>query len=173
MGLINKEHSIDTTTTKHRSNFVLLVFIVAFIILVCSLIDLQFIKKNQILEATSIKHTRTLKIQGTRGKILDVNGIPLAQDEVCYNLEFYREYNLKSERESYTNSIIFAIELINKYGRDIEPTFAITKNAEGNFVFTVAVQIPKKLSKEQRDILVELAKTMNEQPPVKKRGIFG
>ena len=28
-------------------------------------------------------------------------------------------------------------------------------------------------SKEQRDLLVQLAKTMNEQPPVKKKGIFG
>ena len=26
---------------------------------------------------------------------------------------------------------------------------------------------------EQRKLLVELAKTMNEQPPIKKRGIFG
>ena len=43
----------------------------------------------------------------------------------------------------------------------------------GNFVFKVVVQTPKKLSKEQRELLVELAKTMNEQPPVKKKGIFG
>jgi len=43
----------------------------------------------------------------------------------------------------------------------------------GDFTFTVQVQVPKKLSKEQRDLLVELAKTMNEQPPVKKKGIFG
>lgn len=43
----------------------------------------------------------------------------------------------------------------------------------GDFVFTVNVQIPKRLSKEQRDLLMQLAKTMNEQPPVKKRGIFG
>jgi len=35
------------------------------------------------------------------------------------------------------------------------------------------VQTPKKLSKEQRDLLVQLAKTMNEQPPIKKRGFFG
>ncbi len=135
MGLINKEQSTEKTSTKHRSSFVLMVFIVAFIILVCSLIDLQFIKRNQILDVTSVKHTRTLKIQGTRGKILDKNGIPLAQDEVSYNLEFYREYNLKSEREQYTNSIIFAIELINKYDRDVNTTFAITKNAEGEYVF--------------------------------------
>lgn len=43
----------------------------------------------------------------------------------------------------------------------------------GDYVFTVNVQIPKRLSKEQRELLVQLAKTMNEQPPVKKRGIFG
>ena len=43
----------------------------------------------------------------------------------------------------------------------------------GDFVFTVVVQVPKKLTPEQRKLLVELAKTMNEQPPIKKRGIFG
>lgn len=49
----------------------------------------------------------------------------------------------------------------------------INSNSQGNFVFTVQVEVPKKLSKEQRELLVQLAKTMNEQPPVKKRGIFG
>ena len=43
----------------------------------------------------------------------------------------------------------------------------------GNFIFKVVVQTPKKLTKEQRDLLMQLAKTMNEQPPIKKRGIFG
>ena len=43
----------------------------------------------------------------------------------------------------------------------------------GDFIFTVVVQTPKKLTQEQRNLLVELAKTMNEQPPVKKRGFFG
>lgn len=43
----------------------------------------------------------------------------------------------------------------------------------GDFIFTVVVQTPKKLTSEQRAILMELAKTMNEQPPVKKRGLFG
>ena len=43
----------------------------------------------------------------------------------------------------------------------------------GDFIFTVVVQTPKKLTSEQRAILIELAKTMNEQPPVKKKGLFG
>ena len=43
----------------------------------------------------------------------------------------------------------------------------------GDFVFTVIVQVPNKLTHVQRDLLVELAKTMNEQPPIRKKGIFG
>ncbi len=43
----------------------------------------------------------------------------------------------------------------------------------GDLIFTVIVQTPKRLSKEQRELLTKLAKTMNEQPPVKKRGLFG
>ena len=43
----------------------------------------------------------------------------------------------------------------------------------GDLNYTVEVQTPKKLTKEQRELLESLAKTMNEQPPVKKkRGWF-
>ena len=50
---------------------------------------------------------------------------------------------------------------------------SINSSVTGDFVFTVTVQTPKRLSKEQRELLVQLAKTMNEQPPVKKRGLCG
>ena len=50
---------------------------------------------------------------------------------------------------------------------------SVNGSSQGDFVFTVEVQVPKKLSKEQREILTQLAKTMKEQPPVKKKGIFG
>lgn len=50
---------------------------------------------------------------------------------------------------------------------------SVNGNWRGDFIFTVTVQIPKKLTTEQRELLLKLAKTMNEQPPVKKRGIFG
>ena len=120
---------------ERRSLIIIGAFLVAFIVLVCSLADLQLINAAEYKAASNIKRTRTLKVEGTRGKILDANGIPLAQDEVSYNLEFYREYNLKSERQMYTDSIIFAIELMNKYGRDIQPSFAITKNENGEYVF--------------------------------------
>lgn len=50
---------------------------------------------------------------------------------------------------------------------------SLNSNSQGDFVFTVQVQVPKKLTPEQRNLLIELAKTMNEQPPIKKKGIFG
>ena len=50
---------------------------------------------------------------------------------------------------------------------------SINTSSQGNFIFNVQVQVPKHLTKEQRDLLTQLAKTMNEQPPVKKKGIFG
>ena len=50
---------------------------------------------------------------------------------------------------------------------------AVNSTYQGDFVFIVNVQIPKKLTTEQRELLTKLAKTMNEQPPIKKRGIFG
>ena len=50
---------------------------------------------------------------------------------------------------------------------------SINSSSTGDFIFTVTVQTPKRLTKEQRELLVQLAKTMNEQPPIKKRGLFG
>ena len=50
---------------------------------------------------------------------------------------------------------------------------SVNGNYQGDFVFTVQIQVPKRLTKEQRDLLLELSKTMNEQPPIKKKGIFG
>lgn len=50
---------------------------------------------------------------------------------------------------------------------------SVNGNWNGDFIFTVVVQTPKRLTQEQRELLNKLALTMNEQPPVKKRGIFG
>ncbi len=50
---------------------------------------------------------------------------------------------------------------------------SVNGNWRGDFVFTVIVQTPKRLTNEQRVLLQQLAKTMNEQPPIRKKGIFG
>ena len=50
---------------------------------------------------------------------------------------------------------------------------SVNGNWKGDYIFTVTVQVPKKLTDEQRELLNKLAKTMNEQPPVRKKGLFG
>ena len=72
------------------------------------------------------------------------------------------KYKIPEGTETGTRFIVKGKGFTNVNGR-----------GQGDFIFTVTVQVPKKLTKEQRDLLVELAKTMNEQPPIKKRGIFG
>lgn len=42
----------------------------------------------------------------------------------------------------------------------------------GDLIFKINVEIPKKITKEQRELLEKLAKTMGEQPPFKKKSIF-
>ena len=50
---------------------------------------------------------------------------------------------------------------------------SLNSSVVGDFIFTVKVQTPKKLTSEQRELLEKLAKTMNEQPPIKKKGFWG
>ena len=50
---------------------------------------------------------------------------------------------------------------------------AINSTIIGDFIFEIVVQTPKKLTKEQKELFEQLAKTMNEQPPVRKKGFFG
>ena len=50
---------------------------------------------------------------------------------------------------------------------------SVNGNWKGDFIFTVVVQTPKKLTIEQKELLTKFAETMNEKPQVKKKGIFG
>ena len=48
----------------------------------------------------------------------------------------------------------------------------IHSKVPGDLIFNVQVQTPKKLTKEQRELFEALAKTMNEQPPIKKKSFW-
>ena len=49
---------------------------------------------------------------------------------------------------------------------------SINGNWKGDFIFTVVIQTPKKLTVEQKELLTKLAETMGEQATSKKKGIF-
>lgn len=49
---------------------------------------------------------------------------------------------------------------------------SLNSSVVGDFIFTVIVQTPKRLTSEQRELVEKLAKTMNEQPPIKKKSFW-
>ena len=48
----------------------------------------------------------------------------------------------------------------------------VHSTVSGDLIFNVQVQTPKKLTKEQRELFESLARTMNEQPPIKKKSFW-
>lgn len=116
-----------------RSLICLGAFVMAFVVLIVTLFDMQILNGSSYANSAVTRKTRTLTVPGTRGKILDSNGIPLAVDEKIYKIEFYRDYNTAAQREMYTNSIIKAIEIIERNGHSIENSFAIAEQ-NGEYV---------------------------------------
>ena len=49
---------------------------------------------------------------------------------------------------------------------------SLNSSVIGDFIFTVIIQTPKRLTSEQRELLEKLAKSMNEQPPIKKKSFW-
>lgn len=125
----------EYTELNPRHIVTLIAFILAFIVLFAALFDLQIIKGSTYANTSETRKQRTLSVSGARGKILDTNGVPLAQDETSYDIEFYREYNLKAERSMYTQSIIKAVTIIQANGRDVLNRFAIRLNDQGEYAF--------------------------------------
>ena len=80
---------LNNFSYDYRPYVTAVVFIICFVILAVNLFDIQVVKGDQLSQTVSTTKTRTLNISGTRGKILDKNGIPLAVDQKTYNLEFY------------------------------------------------------------------------------------
>lgn len=82
--------------------------------------------------------TRAVTYQsGTRGRILDRNGVVLAYDEITYNVRFYRDPNNTTPVDSmrYTHSLIEAIRIIEAGGGKIIDTFYIQMRPDGSFYY--------------------------------------
>lgn len=150
--------------------------------------------KVKLPEGIDDGQTVVLKGEGEPGK----NGGPNGDLYIVVRVKKHKIYSRKAEHVLCDVPITFTMAALGgeveipmvdgtkeKYkipeGTQTDTKFVIKnkgfKNINGNwrgdFVFTVIVQTPKKLTTEQRELLTSLAKTMNEQPPLKKRGFFG
>ena len=129
------------TGAKGKLNLRVWFLIVIFLAML--LVLLWFLRKLTITEveaytAAVSQSTRAVTYQsGTRGKILDRNGVVLAYDEVTYNVRFYRDPNNTTPVDSmrYTHSLMEAIRIIEAGGGKIIDTFYIRMQPDGTFYY--------------------------------------
>lgn len=81
--------------------------------------------------------TRTITTSGTRGRILDRNGLVLAYSETTYNIDFLRNADSRTDYDSamYTESIMKAIDIIESCSYKTIDTSYIRMNEDGEFYY--------------------------------------
>ena len=112
--------------------------LMCFALLVYGLYGLQIQKGDTYSEAAGTQSNKTIVLKGTRGMITDSEGVILAKSEKIYNVTFRRDSSQSSKAEylAFTNAIIDAIGIIEKYDGVLSVTFPIERDPEvGDWVF--------------------------------------
>ena len=125
------------------------VILAALIFLMASQFNLAIIQGKEYSERSVENRTRTISVMGSRGRILDTNGVPLAYDKTSYNINFYRDPYQTGEkwRAIYTNIILETIEILEKNGNK----GVYVKNKNGAYVFTRV----KVISSDDKESVIE------------------
>lgn len=124
---------------KLRSRFIIvgILVLLMFAALIIKMNNIMIVHSGDIEDTLTAKTTKTITVTGERGKILDVNGVPLAMDQKCYNITFTRSESLtsKSKRSIYTQKFIELYNIITSNGGDVIDTFVIDRNEHGDYYF--------------------------------------
>ena len=124
---------------KTLSRFLLtaLVLLLMMSALIYKLGTLTLAQGNDLTEQAENRVTRTMAIKGSRGRILDRNGIVLAYSRTSYNVEFLRNADNRSTYDSavYTESLLKAIEIIERNGGKVIDTSYIRRTETGEFKY--------------------------------------
>ncbi len=126
---------------KNRANWLSFVFIAAFGVFFVMLFRLQIVNGDLYLESSQSQKRREIRITGTRGKILDTHGTPLAYSQKAYDIQFTKDptKNREADREAYTQVILKTIRLIRDNGDTVINSGALTMDEKGQFVFSWGV----------------------------------
>ena len=86
--------------------------------------------------------SREIVLKGTRGRIMDRNGIVLAYSATCYNVEFLRNGDNRTDYDNtmYTDALIKAIKIIEDGGGEIINTSYIQMNDDGELYYDWGVK---------------------------------
>ncbi len=117
--------------------FVVILFAI-FVWLVSGLVNLQLKQEDVYAEKAESQRTKTIALRGKRGTISSADSVILAEDEMIYNVTFYRDASAGRARyPEFTRSIIETINIIEKNGGAVSVSFVIERDPEnsGKWVF--------------------------------------
>ncbi len=114
------------------------VLLAIFIWLSSGLVNLQLTNADIYKEKAEDTVKKTIPLHGKRGNIVSGDSVILAQDELIYNITFYKDAseNKAADYEKYTAAIIETLDIIEKNGGEMIIDFVIERDKEtGEWVF--------------------------------------
>ncbi len=119
-----------------------IVLFAMFMVLVFTLAKLTVVDGEDYLELSENRKRKTVAVQGTRGSIMDRNGLPLAYDEKSFNVSVVKDPTINSTaaRAYYTDIFIRAIDIVEAHEGNIIDTFVIKRDTDGNFYFDFGIE---------------------------------
>lgn len=126
------------------SRYTILIIVLALLMgaLVFQLYQVTMVEGAEYAVDATNRRTSTIDIKGTRGRILDRNGVVLAYSKNSYNVEFLRDADNRTDYDSavYTEALIKAIEIIEAGGGKTIDTSYIRRDDDGNFYYDWGVE---------------------------------
>ena len=126
---------------KSRAFVVMIVFCVLSAILLQRVFYLQIVRGQEYLEDYTLQIQKTREVQGTRGRILDRNGIVLADNQLAYSvtIEDNGEYSTTEERNQNINETLeTVIGIVESNGDSIISDFNVVLSDSGNYEYSVS-----------------------------------
>lgn len=125
---------------KSRAFIELIVFCVMFAVLIQRVFYLQIVKGQDYLDNYKLQIQKTKEVQGTRGRILDRNGVVLADNKLAYSvtIEDNGEYDTVKEKNQIINETITrVIDIVESHGDSIIHDFKIVLDENGEYEYTM------------------------------------
>lgn len=115
-------------------------------------------------ESAQQRATKTVAVKGERGRILDRNGVVLAYDETCYNVEFLRDADNRTNYDSavYTESLIKVIGMIEASGGATIDTSYIVMNDDGEIVYDWRVTSESGIKERYKNFCEAMGLTISD-----------
>lgn len=108
------------------------ILLAMFSYLFSGLVRLQLTQSEYYADKAEDTRTKTIVLRGKRGNITDTNSVILAEDELIYNVTFYKDASQTSasEYQRFTRSIVTTLEIIERNGGKLAFSYVIQRNEE-------------------------------------------